>query len=329
MKVSRPVTTTLLGAALVLGLALTASSAATPPATASAGNGNASNARSALEAVYDYGVCRGTNDRCYNDWGNRADPAREGRVLLYTRTVGPRHAHLGPALPAGLNPELGPGNVAQANLVKWLDEAGIAADWTEDVAQLSSAGRLRPYHTVIFLSTTRDTLDDNAQTALMQYIRGGGGFVGIHNAFGTEYHWKWYEGLLGGTNFYDHGRHQTATVHTESKRDPSTSGLPRTWEFKDEWYNLYPEPSHVQPLLRVDEATMAEGTTGSLGHPGHGKDHLVSWCHYYDGGRAWLTTLGHDVAAWTDAELVGDTHFRQHVMGGIRSTMGITAFCQK
>ena len=34
-------------------------------------------------------------------------------------------------------------------------------------------------------------------------MRGGGGFVGVHNAFGTEYNWTWYEGLLGGTNYYD------------------------------------------------------------------------------------------------------------------------------
>ena len=34
------------------------------------------------------------------------------------------------------------------------------------------------------------------------------GFVGIHNAFGTEYNWPWYEGLLGDTNYYDHGEHQ-------------------------------------------------------------------------------------------------------------------------
>ncbi|MEU5669836.1 ThuA domain-containing protein [Micromonospora sp. NPDC047753] len=328
MRVSRRTAMSLLAAAVVLGLALTTASAASPPATAGSVRG-VSTASSPLKAMFDYGVCRGTSSKCYNDWGDRADPSQAGRALIYTRTAGPRHAHLGTALPAGLNPELGADNVAQANLVTWLREAGIAADWTEDVGQLSSAGRLRPYHTVIFLSTTRDTLDDNAQTALMQYIRGGGGFVGIHNAFGTEYHWKWYEGLLGGTNFYDHGRHQNATVVAESKRDASTQSLPRTWEFKDEWYNLFPEPSHVQPLLRVNEASMLEGTTGGLGHPGHGREHLVSWCQYYDGGRAWLTTLGHDIAAWTDAELVGDAHFRQHIVNGIRSAMGIAAFCQK
>jgi hypothetical protein len=38
---------------------------------------------------------------------------------------------------------------------------------------------------------------------------------------------------------------------------------------------------------------------GTGGHPGHGRDHPVSWCRYYDGGRSWVTTLGHAVEAWT------------------------------
>src|SRR5687768_16128402 len=61
----------------------------------------------------DYGVCRGTNPDCYHDWGN-FDPATNGyRVLVYTRTAGPRHAHLGPPLPVGLNPPLTPAHAAQ------------------------------------------------------------------------------------------------------------------------------------------------------------------------------------------------------------------------
>ncbi|GAA4729094.1 hypothetical protein Prum_099330 [Phytohabitans rumicis] len=173
----------------------------------------------------DYGVCRGVNPSCYHDWGN-VDPAAGYRVLVYSRTVGPRHAHLGPALGAGLNPPTTEAHAAVNALRKLGADNGFAVDWTEDVTQLSSAGSLRRYNAVIFMSTTRDTLDDNAQTALMQYVRSGGGFAGVHNAFGTEYHWK-YEGLLGGANFYDHGPYQPGVVRVESRRDASTAGLPR------------------------------------------------------------------------------------------------------
>ena len=276
----------------------------------------------------DYGVCRGTDSRCYHDWGN-FDPATDGyRVLVYSRTVGPRHAHLGPALPAGLNPPLTPANAAQNGLVRLGAENNFAVDWTEDVTQLSSASRLFNYNAVIFMSTTRDTLDDSAQTALRQYIRGGGGFVGIHNAFGTEYNWPWYEGLLGGANFYDHGPHQPGVVQTVSRRDASTAGLPARWDFADEWYNLVPFPSKVRILATVDESTLPNGVTGGSGHPGHGRNHPVSWCQYYDGGRSWVTTLGHAVQAWTEEPTAGDEYFEAHVVGGIESAMGRRAFCR-
>lgn len=275
----------------------------------------------------DYGVCRGTDVRCYHDWGN-FDPVDGYRLLVYSRTAGPRHAHLGTPLAPGLNPPLGENNVAVKAIVKLGQENGFAVDYTEDVAQLSSAGRLLSYNAVMFLSTTRDALDDPAQTALRQYVRAGGAFVGVHNAFGTEYNWPWYEGLLGNANFYDHSAHQPGVVETVDKRDVSTQGLPQRWNFSDEWYNLVPAPTRVRVLLEVDESTLARGVRGSLGHPGHGDGHPVSWCQYYDGGKAWVTTLGHDVKAWTDEPLEGDRFFTLHLLGGIRSALGMAPFCR-
>ena len=318
-----PRRSTLLGAALVATVLLLGAAVPT-----SAHNGGKPEDHGAHNLGYsDYGVCRGTNPDCYHDWGN-FDPANGYRVLVYSRTVGPRHAHLGPALGPGLNPPLTEANAAVNGLRKLGADNNFAVDWTEDVAQLSSAGSLRRYNAIIFMSTTRDALDDNAQTALMQYIRAGGGFVGIHNAFGTEYHWKWYEGLLGGANFYDHGPYQPAVVRTESRRDVSTEGLPRRWSFADEWFNLIPAPSQVRVLATVDEDTMLLGTTGNLGHPGHGDSHPLSWCQYYDGGRSWVTTLGHDVALWTGTPTEGDSYFRAHLLGGIESAMGRKPFCR-
>ena len=273
------------------------------------------------DEIADYGVCRGVTPECYNDWGNGWSEGEEKRILIYSGTAGPRHAHLGSALAPGLNPPLNDSNVAQKALIAWAAEAGITADWTEDLT--ASRARLNNYQAFVNLSGNRDTFDDTEQTSLKQYVRGGGGFVGIHNAFGAEYHWEYYEGLLGGANFYDHGPNRGGTVETISK-DVSTEGLPKEWGFKDEWYNLVPYPSFVKVLLEVDPATSLSKTSG---HPGHGEEHAVSWCHYYDGGKSWLTTLGHDVAAWTDAPLEGDQFFKQHVVSGLESAMGIKPFC--
>lgn len=312
-------------AAAVLGAGLFAASA--PMVAAGNGNGNGNGKPATADQIYldevkDYGVCRGTDAACYHDWGNGWEEGEEKRILIWSRTGGPRHAHLGTPLAPGLNPPLNADNVAQANLKAWAEERGIAVDYTEDLAAFS---RLNKYQAVVFLSPTRDSLDDSAQTALMQYVRGGGGFVGIHNAFGTEYHWEWYEGLLGGTNFYDHAPNRPGTVEVVNKKDVSTEFMPETWAFTDEWYNLHPYPSYVNVLLEVDEKTSLNGRAN--GHPGHGENHPVSWCQYYDGGRAWVTTLGHAVEDWTEAEIENDDLFQGHVMEGLESAMGIKPFC--
>ncbi|GAA0239521.1 ThuA domain-containing protein [Actinomadura nitritigenes] len=326
----RPPSPVLSAAAAALGTAAVLAAAALTGGPAAAGP-RAEPRNAGAQELGDpvYGVCRGTDPRCYHDWGN-FDPAEGYRVLVYSRTAGPRHANLGPALGPGMNPPLSDANVAQKALVKMGQDNGFGVDWTEDVAQLASPSALFRYNAVVFMSTTRDALDDAAQTSLRQYVRGGGGFVGIHNAFGTEYNWPWYEGLLGGANFYDHGRAQPGTVQTVDRKDASTAGLPGRWDFSDEWYNLVPFPSEVRFLATVDEKTLAQGVTGNMNHPGHGSFHPVAWCQYYDGGRAFLTTLGHDAKAFTDdgTGFAGAERFQSLVLNGIESAMGMKPFCR-
>jgi uncharacterized protein len=273
----------------------------------------------------DYGVCRGTNPACYHDWG--VLPREQRRVLLWTRTAGPRHANLGPALQKGLNPPLDAANVVQAGMVKLAAASGFALDYAEDPAEFT---RLNRYNAVIFFSTSRDTLDDGMQTALRQYIRSGGGFVGIHNAFGTEYNWPWYEGLLGNANYFDHGPHQNGDVVIVDSKDESTRGLPKRFAFKDEWYNLIPYPTNVRFLATVDVGTLTGGTAKGPAHPGHGEFHPVAWCQYYDGGRSWVTTLGHDAAIFNadNSQFPGALEFQQLIAGGIKSVIGMAPFCQ-
>lgn len=317
----------------------------------------------ALPSSWDthYNVCRGVDPKCLRNWVTN----RQDKVLVYSRTGGPRHANLGSALGAGKNtqdpafvvsctsPVVGPpavagnclvsNNTAQAALRTWLNAEGLMVDITEDVNQLSN---LNQYKAVIFMSPTRDTMWkhgtaiattstnltsnahlDAAKTALRQYIRAGGGFVGIHNAFGTEYNWPYYEGLLGNANYYDHGANQTGLARVVGTADSSTAGLPATFTTIDEWYNMMPYPTNVKFLLTVDESTLP--VLGGT-HPGHGTFHPVSWCQYYDGGRSWVTTLGHDRNQFIDGSgFAGQQEFKTHVVAGIKSAMGLVEFCKR
>lgn len=296
----------------------------------------------------DYGVCRGIDARCFHAWPRAA--TSQYRILLFTRTAGPRHANLGPALGPGLNPPLADGNLVQKGMLALAEKNGWKLDYTED---LSFMTRLDGYNAVVFFSTSRDTLDDDGKTALRQYMRAGGGFVAIHNAFGTMYNWPYYEGLLGGTNYYDHGPNRTGDVVVVDRQDSATKDLPARFGFKDEWYNLVPFPTKVRFLATVDEKSWTPVPAGEgfpaggsppgvmprrppgpplasvVGkHPGHGAFHPVAWCQYYDGGKVFATTLGHDAGIFTDPKFPGAEAFQSLVAGGIRSVMGAAPFCR-
>jgi type 1 glutamine amidotransferase len=227
-------------------------------------------------------------------------------------------------------------NTVQTELIRMLSAQGITVHVTEDVQAIERLSN--SYKAVIFASPTRDTLWnhaagaaggtrlDRARETFKKYIEGGGGFVGIHNAHGTEYGWPWYEGLLGNSNYYNHGANQDGDVVIVNDRDASTKDLPQRWGFRDEWYNLVPFPTDVNFLAIVDAGTLAQGTGGS--HPGHGDFHPVTWCQYYDGGRSWVTTLGHDGRAFQEnSTFPGAAEFQAHVVAGVKSVLDLEPFC--
>jgi type 1 glutamine amidotransferase len=192
-------------------------------------------------------------------------------------------------------------------------EHGFAVDATEDAGRFSDAALAR-YKVVAFLLTTGDVLDAAQKAALERYVRGGGGFVGIHSASDTEHRWPWY-GRLIGTWFKNHPRMiQRATVRIEDPDHPSTVNLPRDWERIDEWYNFVSNPrGAVHILARIDEATYFGGAMGT--------DHPIAWCRNVDRGRSWYTAMGHT------RESYAEPLFRRHLLGGIESAAGVAAGC--
>ena len=136
--------------AFSLALMGIASAGPAEPTVATPTNGNVPpGAQDNFDPVYN--VCRGTDPRCYHPWVDN----RQNKVLLYTRTAGPRHANLGPALAAGLNPPLWRGECLAKCDHRLDGRTGRDVDWTEDVTRLAN---LNQYKAVIFASTSRDTL---------------------------------------------------------------------------------------------------------------------------------------------------------------------------
>jgi type 1 glutamine amidotransferase len=211
------------------------------------------------------------------------------RVLVFSKTAGFRHD----SIPAGIA------------LIRSLGAAhGFAVDASEDdgVFTLQS---LRAYRAVIFLNTTGEILNNSQQAAFEAYIRGGGGWVGVHSAADTEYAWPFYGELLGGAWFRNHPEIQAATLRVEDGAHPSTRHLPAFFTFTDEWYNFQVKPrGATRVLLKIDETSYSPGD-GAMG------DHPLAWSRSLGSGRAWYTNLGHRSETYSDAL------FSQHLLGGI------------
>jgi cytochrome c len=219
-------------------------------------------------------------------------------ALIFSKTAAFRHD----SIPAGVQ--------AIKDLAT---ENGFTVTATEDAAMFNDT-ELAKYEVVIWLSTTGDVLNADQQAAFERYIRGGGGYAGIHAASDTEYDWPWYAGLVG-AYFNGHPAQQTATIKVNGGSNPATAELPKRWTRFDEWYNFrnYTDGS-VRVLARLDESTYDAGSTAM------GDDHPIAWCHPYDGGRAFYTGLGHTNASYSEPE------FLSHLLGGIQQVAGVAKF---
>jgi type 1 glutamine amidotransferase len=201
---------------------------------------------------------------------------------------------------------------------------GFEVDATENADAFTDAN-LAKYDVVIWLCTTGDVLNAAQQAAFERYIEAGGGYAGIHSASDTEYDWPWYGGLVG-AYFRDHPglvnpQFQVATMDVEDRHSAATSRLPKRWTREEEWYNFRTDPrGTVHVLLSVDESTYnPRGYSQQGGSPPMG-DHPISWCHNYDGGRAFYTALGHKGDYWNEPLML------EHVLGGIEMAAGRAPF---
>ena len=227
-------------------------------------------------------------------------------ILVFSRTTGFRHMSITKGVETVR--ELGDAN-------------GFAVEWTEDPTAFNPAN-LERFDAVLFLSTTGTILDAAQKAAFEQYIRGGGGYAGVHSASDTEHEWPFY-GELVGAYFRSHPLQQVAMVDTEDSAHPTTSHLPARFAVFDEFYSFDHNPRpDVHVLLSIDETTyLPDPNTSNLpggGTPVSGRmgDHPMAWCHDNVGGRSFYTALGHE------AHLYDEPWYRQHLLAGIQLAAG-------
>ena len=217
---------------------------------------------------------------------------KSNKILVFSKTVKFHHQSIAAGLKA---------------IIKLGEENNFITDTTTNSLKFTSEN-LKQYKAVIFLSPTGDVLNDEQQKAFEQYIKGGGGFVGIHAATDCEYDWPWYGNLVG-AYFSAHPKQQEAVLKVTDQKHIATKHLPKEWKRKDEWYNFKWMAKDLNVLIYIDETSYDAGK-GKMG-----EKHPMAWFHKYDGGKAFYTALGH-----TD-ESYQDQLFLKHLLGGIKYAM--------
>jgi len=217
---------------------------------------------------------------------------KQKKILVFSKTAGYRHTS---SIEAGK---------------KYIIELGkknkFGVDTTES-ADAFTAENLKHYATVVFLCTTGNVLNDQQQQAFEQFIRSGGGYVGLHSAADTEYDWAWF-GELNGAYFKNHPKPQEAVFNVVDENNIATAHLPKVWKRFDELYNFKWIGTDLHVLITIDESSYTGG--------GNGENHPMACYHEFDGGRGFYTALGHDNKSWEDPL------YLQHVLGGIKYAMG-------
>nr|WP_232523476.1 LamG-like jellyroll fold domain-containing protein [Nocardioides sp. MAH-18] len=170
---------------------------------------------------------------------------------------------------------------------------------TQDPAAFTPEN-LATVDTLVFAQTGGVLFNTAQRAALESYIRGGGGFAGMHYtgwSVGQSEHDvnPFYLQLVGAMSEghpEDPGV-RPGRVVLKAVGHPLTAGLPAEITRSDEWYDWTVNPAqNVRTLLEADETSYGMGRQGS--------SHPITWCQEIDAGRSWYTGMGHEGTAYSE-----------------------------
>jgi type 1 glutamine amidotransferase len=208
---------------------------------------------------------------------------RQERILYFTYSAGYRHD----VIP-----------LSKAILAQLGSNSGIfEVTATEDVSEFSAAN-LERYAAVMFFTSGELPMSDAQKTALLNFVRSGRGFVGVHSATDTFYTWPDYLDLVGGY-FNGHPWHQAVTIEVVDPGNPLVAFLGNSLQVEDEIYQISDfDYRGSRVLLRLDPNSVDLGKTGVqqrfYGWP-------LAWTRFYGDGRVAYMALGHEPSVWQDA----------------------------
>lgn len=205
-------------------------------------------------------------------------------------------------------------------------EAALAQWMPTVVAALKplAPSNLKNYDAVLFASTTGDDLPLPDKQGLVDWVNGGGVFIGIHAATDTLKTFMPYVSMVGGA-FKTHGPQVSVDCINQDSAHSAVRMIPSKWTVYDEIYQFKNfERSTVHGLLTLDHLMV--NTEDVKNKKVTEADFPVAWCKQLGKGRIFYTSLGHRDDVWDPAASEGGKRmnspelsklYQQHVTGGI------------
>jgi uncharacterized protein len=194
---------------------------------------------------------------------------------------------------------------------------GFGVDLSTNAAAFADE-TLKNYRALIFANSNNEAFENDEQRAAFQrYIRGGGGFVGIHSSTGSERQWNWFQQMQG-AKVLRHSPLQKFKVNIVERDHPSTAHLADVWAWEDECYFFTNVNPAIRVLLSADTSTLKDSKLSTAPGEKVGGVFPLAWCHEFEGARVFYTSLGHKIAYYSDPS------FRKHLLGGIQWVFGKT-----
>lgn len=258
-------------------------------------------------------------------------PAKK-KLLFLTHAALYKHTSLGPAEKAVI--ELGKAGGFDVTTVEGYKQEAAKIDLSFLTPEYLAA-----FDAVMMMTNGNLPLTDVQKRNLLEFVRGGKGFVGAHCASLTFYNYPEFGDMLGG--YYRRSIKQNAigVLKVEDAKHPATRMLGGSWPVVDEFYLFGTAPwDSSRPTENVDvlfgnhipmgfsrdrvHVLLSLDTEKSdiTGFPDvvRGGDYPQAWTRTYGAGRSFYTSLGHRDDIWSN-----DPVFRAHINGGIRWALGL------
>lgn len=160
----------------------------------------------------------------------------------------------------------------------------------------------------------RVLVSEAQRSAIMNFLKQGKGVVGAHAALDAFYKWDEYREMVGGGLFESHPWTENVDIIIEEKDNPAVAHFGESFSIRDEIYVLDENPRfNGRVLMSIDMNSVAPQGDA---HGMYRNDYPISWIREHNGGRVFMTKLGHFPDVWANPD------FLQHLLQGMRMAAG-------